>query len=79
MESVGALISENFVVQPGAGPAFVQLAAQFGEEQAQNATHRVWTFADDAEFELHEDGCFIRTTEHALAVPYSSIAFLVTE
>ncbi|MFA5956852.1 alpha/beta fold hydrolase [Hyphomicrobium sp.] len=35
--SIGTLITDNFVVQPGAGPAFVQLAAQFFEENARNA------------------------------------------
>lgn len=39
---------------------------------------RVWKFGEDAEFELHEDGCFIRTADEALAVPYSSIAYMVT-
>lgn len=34
---LGPLISENFLAQPGAGPAFVQLAAQFFEAHAQNA------------------------------------------
>jgi pimeloyl-ACP methyl ester carboxylesterase len=36
---MGPLISDNFVVQPGAGPAFVQLAAEFFEEHARNARH----------------------------------------
>jgi haloalkane dehalogenase len=36
---IGPLISENFVAQPGAGPAFVQLAAQFFDEHARNAEH----------------------------------------
>jgi haloalkane dehalogenase len=36
---IGPLISENFIVQPSAGPAFVQLAAQFFDEHARNATH----------------------------------------
>lgn len=40
---------------------------------------RIWSFGQDAEFELHEDGCFIRTAREAIAVPYSSIAYLVTE
>ncbi len=40
---------------------------------------RIWTFGQDAEFELHEDGCFIRTGRQAMAVPYSSIAYMVTE
>jgi hypothetical protein len=26
---------------------------------------RVWKFGEDAEFELHEDGCFIRTADEA--------------
>jgi haloalkane dehalogenase len=34
---IGPLISENFIAQPGAGPAFVQLAAQFFDEHARNA------------------------------------------
>jgi haloalkane dehalogenase len=33
---LGPLISENFITQPGAGPAFVQLAAQFFDAQAEN-------------------------------------------
>lgn len=36
---IGPLISENFVAQPGAGPAFVQLAAEFFAEHARNALH----------------------------------------
>jgi haloalkane dehalogenase len=36
---IGPLISENFVAQPGAGPAFVQLAAEFFAEHARNAGH----------------------------------------
>jgi haloalkane dehalogenase len=36
---MGPLISDNFIVQPGAGPAFVQLAAQFFDEHARNAGH----------------------------------------
>jgi haloalkane dehalogenase len=36
---IGPLISENFIAQPSAGPAFVQLAAQFFDEQARNAKH----------------------------------------
>jgi haloalkane dehalogenase len=36
---IGQLISDNFIVQPGAGPAFVQLAAQFFDEHARNAQH----------------------------------------
>jgi haloalkane dehalogenase len=36
---MGPLISENFVAQPGAGPAFVQLAAEFFAEHARNAGH----------------------------------------
>src|ERR1700730_7431854 len=36
---IGPLISENFVAQPSAGPAFVQLAAQFFDEHARNAEH----------------------------------------
>jgi pimeloyl-ACP methyl ester carboxylesterase len=35
--SIGTLITDNFIVQPGAGPAFVQLAAQFFEENSRNA------------------------------------------
>lgn len=34
---IGRLISDNFIVQPGAGPAFVQLAAEFFDEHARNA------------------------------------------
>jgi haloalkane dehalogenase len=34
---IGPLISDNFVVQPSAGPAFVQLAAEFFGEHARNA------------------------------------------
>lgn len=34
---LGPLISENFLAQPGSGPAFVQLAAQFFDALAQNA------------------------------------------
>src|SRR6266404_6763837 len=36
---MGPLISDNFIVQPGAGPAFVQLAAEFFDEHARNAKH----------------------------------------
>jgi len=36
---LGSLISKNFTVQPSSGPAFVQMAAQFFDEQAQNAKH----------------------------------------
>jgi pimeloyl-ACP methyl ester carboxylesterase len=36
---VGPLISENFTAQPSSGPAFVQMAAQFFDEQARNAKH----------------------------------------
>jgi haloalkane dehalogenase len=36
---LGPLIAENFTIQPGAGPAFVQLAAQFFDEHARNAKH----------------------------------------
>jgi haloalkane dehalogenase len=36
---LGPLIRENFTAQPSSGPAFVQLAAQFFEEQARNAKH----------------------------------------
>jgi haloalkane dehalogenase len=36
---IGPLISDNFIVQPSAGPAFVQLAAQFFDEHARNAEH----------------------------------------
>ncbi|MDF5712942.1 MAG: alpha/beta hydrolase [Rhizonema sp. NSF051] len=35
---LGPLISENFIAQPGSGPAFVQMAAQFFDEHARNAT-----------------------------------------
>ena len=34
----GPLISDNFLVQPSSGPAFVQLAAQFFDVLAQDAT-----------------------------------------
>jgi len=33
---IGPLISDNFVVQPSAGPAFVHLAAEFFDEHARN-------------------------------------------
>jgi pimeloyl-ACP methyl ester carboxylesterase len=36
---IGPLISDNFIAQPGAGPAFVQLAAQLFDEHARNAKH----------------------------------------
>ncbi|MGY4342096.1 alpha/beta hydrolase [Bradyrhizobium sp. LM2.9] len=36
---IGPLISDNFVARPGAGPAFVQLAAEFFDEHARNAKH----------------------------------------
>jgi pimeloyl-ACP methyl ester carboxylesterase len=36
---IGPLISDNFVTQPSAGPAFVQLAAEFFDEHARNAQH----------------------------------------
>jgi haloalkane dehalogenase len=36
---LGPLIRDNFIVQPSAGPAFVQLAAQFFDEHARNAQH----------------------------------------
>jgi len=36
---IGPLIRDNFVIQPGAGPAFVQLAAQFFAEHARNTQH----------------------------------------
>jgi haloalkane dehalogenase len=36
---IGPLISDNFIAQPGAGPAFVQLAAEFFDEHARNAQH----------------------------------------
>jgi haloalkane dehalogenase len=36
---IGPLISANFLTQPGAGPAFVELAADFFEEHARNAKH----------------------------------------
>jgi len=36
---IGPLISDNFIAQPSAGPAFVQLAAQFFDEHARNAKH----------------------------------------
>jgi pimeloyl-ACP methyl ester carboxylesterase len=36
---IGPLISDNFIAQPGAGPAFVQLTAEFFAEHARNAGH----------------------------------------
>ncbi|NTF47012.1 alpha/beta fold hydrolase [Rhizobium rhizogenes] len=36
---IGALITDNFIVPPGAGPAFVQLAAEFFDEHSRNAKH----------------------------------------
>jgi len=36
---IGPLIRDNFIAQPGAGPAFVQLAAEFFDEHARNAQH----------------------------------------
>ena len=36
---IGPLISANFIAQPSAGPAFVQLAAQFFDEHTRNAKH----------------------------------------
>jgi len=36
---IGPLISDNFIAQPSASPAFVQLAAQFFDEHARNAKH----------------------------------------
>ncbi len=36
---IGSLISDNFIAQHGAGPAFVQLAAEFFDEHARNAKH----------------------------------------
>src|SRR5262249_1675437 len=36
---IGRLISDNFIIQPGAGPAFVQLAAEFFDEHARNTQH----------------------------------------
>lgn len=36
---LGPLIRDNFIIQPSAGPAFVQLAAQFFDEHARNAKH----------------------------------------
>lgn len=36
---IGPLISDNFSARPGAGPAFVQLAAQFFDEHARNSKH----------------------------------------
>jgi haloalkane dehalogenase len=36
---IGPLISDNFIIQPSAGPAFVQLAAEFFDEHARNAKH----------------------------------------
>jgi pimeloyl-ACP methyl ester carboxylesterase len=35
---LGPLIRDNFVVQPGSGPAFVQLTARFFDEHARNAS-----------------------------------------
>jgi pimeloyl-ACP methyl ester carboxylesterase len=36
---IGPLISDNFIIQPGAGPAFVQLTAEFFDEHVRNAQH----------------------------------------
>jgi haloalkane dehalogenase len=36
---IGPLIADNFIIQPGAGRAFVQLAAEFFDEHARNAQH----------------------------------------
>jgi pimeloyl-ACP methyl ester carboxylesterase len=36
---LGPLIRDNFIIQPSAGLAFVQLAAQFFDEHARNAKH----------------------------------------
>jgi pimeloyl-ACP methyl ester carboxylesterase len=36
---IGPLISDNFTARHGAGPAFVQLAAEFFDEHARNAKH----------------------------------------
>jgi haloalkane dehalogenase len=36
---IGPLISDNFTTRAGAGPAFVQLAAEFFDEHARNAKH----------------------------------------
>jgi pimeloyl-ACP methyl ester carboxylesterase len=36
---IGPLISDNFIIQPSAGPAFVQLAAEFFDEHTRNAEH----------------------------------------
>ncbi len=36
-EAIGELVRENFSAQPGAGPAFAQMAAQFFEAHAENA------------------------------------------
>jgi len=36
---MGPLISDNFIVQPSSGPAFVQLTAEFFDEHARNADH----------------------------------------
>ncbi len=36
---IGKLITANFVEQPGAGPAFVQLTAEFFAEHERNANH----------------------------------------
>ncbi|MCK1388925.1 alpha/beta hydrolase [Bradyrhizobium sp. 21] len=36
---IGPVIRDNFLAQPGAGPAFVQLAAEFFDEHARNAQH----------------------------------------
>lgn len=37
---MGPLIRDNFIAQPGAGPAFVKLAADFFGELARNAQHQ---------------------------------------
>ena len=36
---LGPLIGKSFSVQPSSGPAFVQMAVQFFDEQARNAMH----------------------------------------
>lgn len=39
IDFIGPLITANFVEQPGAGPAFLQLAAEFFAEHVRNADH----------------------------------------
>src|SRR5277367_1168782 len=49
---LGPLISDNFLAQPGSGPAFVQLAAQFFDALTQNAKRLPELKAHDAPVKL---------------------------